>query len=84
MSYPSVLDTVVVYRFADALDLCKAVFYDLTAKQLMFIFRSCPEKKQLIFTSVRDANTIKHYYPKFEIKRDSRQEIYAELVINYE
>lgn len=36
----------------------------------MFHFRSLPDKKQMIFTAVKDADTIKSIFPAFEIKLD--------------
>lgn len=71
-------------RFSDALDICKAVFYDLNASKMRFSFRSLPNDKQMIFTAVECADIVKAKFSQFEIKLDSRQTRYAELVINYE
>lgn len=70
--------------FTDALDLSRQVFYDLNAKQLQFTFRLLPDKRQMIFTGVKDADTIKSIFSAFEIKLDNRQQRYVELVINYD
>lgn len=72
------------YTFAQALDQSRAIFYDLTACKLRFNFRSLPDEKQLIFTAVENADLIKSKFAQFEIKLDSRQNRFAELIINYD
>lgn len=73
------------YPFTEALGICKAVLYDLTAKQVQFYYRTEPDKKQMIFTAgAKSADTIKSLYPAFEIALDSRQQRYVELIISYD
>lgn len=72
------------YKFSEALDQSRAIFYDLTACKLRFNFRSLPDVKQLIFTAVENADVIKSKFAQFEMKTGMRQERYVELIINYE
>jgi len=73
-----------IYKFHEALDQSRAIFYDLAACQLRFNFRLLPEQKQMIFTAVENADIIKSKFAQFEIKLDNRQSRYVELIINYE
>lgn len=71
--------------FSEALDKTKAIFYDLSAKRLNFIFAHRKERNHFSFVSKIDADTIKINWPDaFEIKLDTRREKYVECVINYE
>lgn len=72
------------YTFSEAVDISRAIFYDLNAKGLPFLFRSLPELKQMVFTATKKADLVKALFEKFEILEDSRRERYAQLVINYE
>lgn len=72
------------YKFSEATDMAKCIFIDLNAKALRFNYRTLPDKKQMIFTAVEDADTVKAIFSKFEIREDSRKRRYAELVIGYE
>lgn len=72
------------HLFSKAVDLSRAVFYDLNASCIKFTFRAIPEKKQMVFCAVENADIVKAKFSQFEIKLDSRQQRYAELVINYE
>lgn len=42
------------------------------------------DEKALVITGTTQANHLKTLVPAFELKLDSRQTAYAELVINYE
>jgi hypothetical protein len=70
--------------FSEALDKTRAIFYDLTAKQKRFYFRTMPQDQCMIFTATADADIIKNIWPEFEIKQDARKNRYVELVISYE
>lgn len=70
--------------FTDALEFSRQVFYDLNVKRLQFTFRSLPDKKQMRFTAVENADTIKSIFPQFEILLDARRRRFVELIINYE
>ncbi len=74
----------VLQLFNRCFDKTRAIFYDLTAKQKRFYFRSQPQDKCMIFTATKDADIIKNIWPDFEIKQDARKNRYAELVISYE
>lgn len=71
------------YKFTDALGISKAIMYDLTAKRLQFTFQSKPDNNRMVFTATKDADTIKHLFPEFEILLDVHKNRYAEFVISY-
>ena len=70
--------------FTEAVDLSHKIFYDLNGKRFTFIYRHNKEKCQMIFTAVADCDVIKRIWPQFEIKQDTRQDRFAELIIQYE
>lgn len=72
------------YKFTEAVDLSRAVFYDLNASKLRFNFRSLPSVNQMIFSAVENADIVKSKFPDFEIKLGIHREGIAELIINYE
>ena len=55
----------------------------LINKNLSVMIRYKPDEKEIVFTGVKSADTIKHYFPQFGIKYDSRQQRFVELVIKY-
>lgn len=71
------------YNLSDAIDISKAVFYDLTAKRIRFSFQSLPKDNAMLFTAVEQADLVKHLYPQFSILQNSRQGRFAELRLEY-
>lgn len=72
------------YKFTEAIDLSKQIFYELNVFRFRFNFRSLPDVNQMIFSAVENADIIKSKYPEFEIKHGMHRERIAELIINYE
>lgn len=72
------------YTFLTAIDRARDIFFDLSGKQLTFTFSCKPEKKELHFVSVKDADTVKVIFSDFEIKQDVHKQRYAELILSYE
>lgn len=56
----------------------------LTTLKFNFVLKHHSSSQSMTIISVTDADNIKKFCPEFEIKRDERQQRYAELVINYE
>jgi len=67
-----------------ACDEAATIYNILQTKDQAFIYRHDRLRKRMIFTSAQDCDTVKHLIPEFVLQRDSRQQRYAELIINYE
>ncbi len=68
----------------EALEKAVDIFATLQDNDCGFLFRRQTILQQMIFTATNDCDRVKVFAPEFEIKRDSRMERYAELIIYYE
>ena len=60
------------------------IFATLQDADQAFSFQRRRVLGQMIFTSVQDCDTVKHFVPGFQMKLDSRQNRYAEYIIEYD
>ncbi len=68
----------------EALEKAIHIFATLQDGDCGFLYCRKPMLEQMVFTASNDCDLAKVLVPEFEIKRDTRQDRYAELVIEYE